>query len=217
MKLVKYCVPQGAHFFVLLSSCIALLLSLTSSAHAVVLSEYSLQYENKQWVLSFDQKTSQLRDAIYASRPDLKGMNLNSEVFMDATANHIISNLSITYGREQLDIVPQHMHYGGLRFESRFIVEGLSENPDNLNLSVDGFDAHEHSVVLFRVSIGKEGYLNYFNQNQHVATFDFATKSYTMEEVSSGGGGKRILYALLLLVLVGVAFRLFNTRRVNFR
>lgn len=214
MKLVKqYCAPHGA-LFLPLFICIALcLLSLQSKAHTIVLSEYSFEFKNEQWVLTFDQKTSQLRDAIYAKRPDLKGINLNSEVFLNATEDYIISNLSLKYNGERLRIVRQHMRFGGLKFESRFVVEGLPEAPAYLNIRVDGFDEHEHSIVLFRVIEETEGYLNYFNQEQRLASFNFATKSFAFEEVKANTRYTFILYALAFLIVVAFAVKLARSKR----
>lgn len=212
MKRVKNCVPLGAQFFIFLFSS---LLSFNSLGHRVVLSEYTLQYENGYWILSFDQKTSQLRDAIYASNPDLKGINLNSDVFLEATENYIMRSLILIYDGETLRFEPQKMRYGGLRFESRFIVEGLDTNPDYLVIKVDGFDAHEHSVVLFRFSEEDEAYLNYFNQDQRLATLDFATHRYVFEEIVSSGADRFWLYAISALVLLVLVIKLVRMRAVG--
>lgn len=215
MKLIRFCVPSGTHFLVLLTSVIALSFSFSSSAHTVVLSEYSLEYREDHWVLLFDQKTSQLVDAIRNTKPELKGINLNSEVFLDATASHITSNLLLTFEGKPLRLTPQHMHYGGLKFESRFLVEGLGENPDFLTMEVDSFDAHEHSIVIFRVTEGKDGYLNYFDQTNRLATFDFSAKSYVFNEVKSSGRYEFILQTILMLVLLGIVVKLFTRKKVT--
>lgn len=216
MKLVRqYCAPIGALFFPLFLYIASSLLSLQSRAHTVVLSEYSLEYKNEQWVLTFEQKTSQLRDAIYALRPDLQGINLNSEAFLDATEDYIISNMSLKYHGEELRIVRQHMHYSGLRFESRFIAEGLPDAPEYLNIQVNGFDAHEHSIVLFRVIEETEGYLNYFNQEQRLGSFDFKTKSFAFEEVKTNGRHISILYALISLIIIGFVVKLIRAKKVT--
>lgn len=210
VKLKIKCALLRAHFFILLL--VALTNSFNAVAHNVVLSEYSLSYVNNQWILTFKQKTSYLRDAIYETRSDLKGINLNSEVFKEATAEHIITNLSLKYRGEVLLVEPIQMKYGGLSFESTFSVEGLPNDPDFLTIKTDAFDAHEHSIVLFRVTKGTEGYLHYFNQEQRLATFDFTTRSYTMEETESIGSYKSIIYGVLTLIVVAVIAKLFLRR-----
>ncbi len=204
LKQKDKCALLRAHFFIVLLSLIAFAGSFNCTAHNIVLSEYSLSYENDQWVLSFKQKTSYLRDAIYETRPDLKGINLNSDVFKEATSQHIITNLTLRYRGDLLRLKPIQMQYGGLSFESVFSVQGLPGDPDYLTIQTDAFDAHEHSIVLFRVTKETEGYLHYFNQDQRLATFDFASHSYTMDEVQSTGNYRSILYGILILVIVVV-------------
>lgn len=214
MRPLRFCAPKWAHFALLLSILAVFLLSLQSSAHTIVLSEYTLQYQNEGWTLSFHKKTNQLRDAIYSSRPDLKGINLNSKDFKAATFDYITSNLSLAYQGDQLRIIPQNMHYGGLRFESTFLVEGLAEEPDFLGIKVNGFDGHEHSIVLFRIAIEKEGYLNYFNEHQRVATFDFTSHHYAFEEMKSDQSPKSAFYTMLFVVFTGVVVWLFPGKRL---
>ncbi len=199
----------------LLACFIVLWANLASLAHPIVFSEYSLKYENEQWVLSFDQKTSYLRDAIYAVKPDLKGMNLNSSLFLEATADHITSNLTLKYRGKLLRIIPQQMKYGGLKFQSTFLVEGLTVEPDYLTIKTDGFDVHEHSVVLFRIGVENEGYLNYFNKDQKLATFDFTAHRYVFEEITPSGHYEFVFYAILIAVLIiGLAIRRFRAKKV---
>lgn len=214
MRPNRKCASSGAHFSLFWASVFTLFFSFTGAAHTVVLSEFSLARESEQWVLSFDQKTSQLRDAIYAFRPDLKGTNLNSEEFKEATRKYVVSNLFLKYQGELLQIVPRSMHYGGLRFESTFLVEGLARKPDLLTIQVESFDAHEHSIVLFRIAEEQDGSLNYFNQNQRLATFDFNTKRYVFGDIQPNGKNKLqfILYGVLFLILLGGAARLFQAR-----
>lgn len=202
MQLIRICVLLRTHFLIVLTGLVCMFVH-PGSAHNVVLSEYSLQYQNEQWVLKFDQKTSYLRDAIYATRPDLKGINLNSQPYLQATADHIATNLTLKYEGDKLRITPQHMKYGGLKFESTFIVEGLSPTPDYLVIKTEGFDTHEHSVMLFRMTIGKDGYLNYFAQDRRLATFDFTKRSYVFEEMDAGGGYGFLVYVVLLVLVVG--------------
>lgn len=84
-QIAKKCVTKRTHFFILFFSLVFMLYAVDSSAHRIVLSAYKLKYENDSWVLYFQQKTGALRDAVYNVKPDLKGMNLNSETFLDAT------------------------------------------------------------------------------------------------------------------------------------
>lgn len=213
MKLVRHCVPSGTHFFLLLISFFLITSSFNSLAHPVILSEYSLQYENGQWILLFKQKTSYLRDAIYAIEPELKGQNLNGEDFLEATSDYLISTLTLKYNGDALQVKPQHMRYGGLRFESRLLVEGLPENPDYLTIQSDGFDTHEHSIVLFRVAIGDDAFLNYFNQEQRLATFSFSDHSYFFEEVESDNTSKLIFYMILVLTIVGIGVKVARKKK----
>ena len=210
MKPIRPGAPKRLFFF---AFALFSLRSFSVHAHTVVLSEYTLQYEDNNWTLYFKQKTSHLRDAIYFSNPGLKGINLNGEVFLAATAKHIVSNIALTHQGKQLRISPKQMHYGGLRFESVFQVEGLSGDPDYLSIKTDGFDSHEHSVKLFRTTIEEEGYLHYFNQEQRLATFDFETHNYSIGEITSDKGNNIVFYALLLLVAGGVAIGLFYKKR----
>ncbi len=213
MRPTSLFVAKKLHFTLWLVSIVSLSFSLSGSGHAIVFSEYSLRYDNEQWILSFDQKTRYLRDAIYATRPDLKGTNLNSSDFLDATANHITANLVLKYKGRLLRIVPQQMRYGGLKFESTFVVEGLPEQPGFLTIKTDGFDVHDHSIILFRVAIENEGYLNYFNQDQRLATFDFVLHRYVFEEISPIGRHNLIFYVILLLVLAGASVLLNKAKK----
>lgn len=213
MKLVRSCVPSGTHFLFLLTSFFLFINSHNVSAHTVVFSEYSLQYANGQWHLLFIQKTSYLRDAIYAVEPGLKGQNLNCDDFLEATSNYLTSTLKLKYRGNPLRIEPQYMRYGGLRFESGFLVEGLPEDPDYLTIRSDGFDTHEHSIVLFRVAIEDDAYVNYFNQDQRLATFDFASHSYVFEEVKSDNRYKIILLTIFGLLLVAGVGKFIRSKK----
>ncbi len=178
-----------------------------------MLSEYSLSYKDDVWILNFKQKTSYLRDAIYANRPDLKGTNLNSDDFLEQTSKHIIENLSLKFEGNQLSISPVEMKYGGLSFESTFIVNGLPSNPDFLTIKVDAFDEHEHSIVLFRVANGSDAYLNYFNQEQRLATFDFESHSYVFEEIRSGESSNLIIYALIAVLVLFLVIKVVRDKK----
>ena len=84
-----------------------------SQAHAIVLSEYSLEYRDGQWELSLVQKTSQLRDAIYAVKPELRGINLNSQDFLNATEEFVNKNLNLSMNGRELSFKSHKMSYGG--------------------------------------------------------------------------------------------------------
>ena len=207
------CTPRRVYFKVLLTGLAAYACILTGLAHPVVSSEYSLHYKNEQWVLTFEQKTSYLRDAVYASKPDLKGINLNSNVFLEATEAYITANINLTYKGKPIRIVPRHMQYGGLRFKSAFFVEGLPEKPGYLTIKSDGFDVHEHAIVLFRVITETEGYLNYFNKDQRLATFDFDAHQYVFEEIKPGLEYKMIFYFVSIVFVIGGVAMLFQSKK----
>ena len=159
-----------------------LTMSLSAKKHPVVFAEYALEYQGGEWILSFTQKTSYLRDAIYATRPELKGINLNSDQFLQATSNHVKSNIGLRYRNDALILYPRYMKYGGLKFESSFVVEGLTKKPEHLGIVTGGYDVHEHSIIIFQITEGSGGFMNYFNRNDKAATFDFEKSQFVMGE-----------------------------------
>lgn len=178
-------------------------MSFPASAHTVVLSEYTLSYEEDRWILRFVQRTRHLRDAIYDYRPDLKGINLNGESFLLATARHIQSNLQINSQGNFVEISPIQMQYGGLRFESSFELPDLPRNPKLITIQADGFDSHEHSIVLFRIQMGREAYLHHFNQVERTTSFDFEQKQYFLEDKKSEQAPPLVLFLVVFWHLMG--------------
>ena len=189
------------------------LFRLNGTPHPVIFAEYSLEYQENQWVLSFTQKTSYLRDAIYAKRPDLKGTNMNSSEFLEATVDHIRSSLSLKSRGAALTISPQYLKYGGLRFESRFILNDLPEGSEYLSIKTGGYDVHEHSIIVFQVAEGNLGHMKYFNRNESEATFDFETKQFMTGDFTPAGGSKISYYFLILLALIVVFAMLIGVKR----
>ena len=160
-------------------------------------------------MLSFQKKTSQLRDAIYSLRPDLKGTNLNSEVFLDETKQYITNTFTLKYDGKLLKIVPGHMRYGGLIFEGQFFLEGLPQHPDYLAIETCGFDRHEHSINLLSITVGEQGYVHYFNKNRDFAVFSFDSKEYTFSEIKTSGGYQALIYVAGLLIILIIIDRVF--------
>lgn len=185
-----------------------LLFTFKGSAHSVVLSEYRLEYKKDGWMLSFQRKTGQLRDAIYSIRPDLKGTDLNSEIFLDETTRYIANTFTLKYDGKLLKIVPAYMRYGGLKFEAQFFLEGLPKHPEYLTIESSGFDRHEHSINLLSITIGEQGYVNYFNRKRDFAVFSFDSKHYTFSEIKTSGGYQALIYIaglLITLIIIGRA------------
>ncbi|MDN5215145.1 hypothetical protein QQ020_23900 [Fulvivirgaceae bacterium BMA12] len=164
-----------------------------------------MKYKKDKWILSFQQKTGHLRDAIYAIRPDLKGTDLNSEIFLDETTRHITNSFILKYDGKLLKIVPKYMRYGGLKFEAQFFLEGLPKHPEYLAIQSTGFDRHEHSINLLSITIGEQGYVNYFNRSRDFAVFSFDSKQYTFSEIKTLGGYQVLIYitGLLTILIVG--------------
>lgn len=178
-----------------------------SIAHTTEISEYSINKKGDRWVLSFYQKTSQLRDAIYAGRPELKGMNLNSETFLQATSDHIENSVLLMQEGVQLNLIPEEMNYGGLRFSGEFELSGIESNPEKLVIKANAFEEHEHAILVFKVMDGAEGYLYYFNKDRREAIFDFKTKHYSFQEEAERQFGSSnwvvisLLFSLILIYL----------------
>ncbi|GEM_PF-4947302 len=194
-----------------------ILLTFRTTAHTVVLSEYRMNYEKEGWVLSFQQKTSQLRDAIYAVRPDLKGTNLNSRDFLDETRRYIAENFSMKNRGELLSITPMSMQYGGLNFEAEFFVEGLPKHPDHLIIATSGFDTHEHSVKLLSITLGEQGYLNYFNSEQKQANFSFNARRYVPLETDAQESNNYLISIIVFLTtIIIVPMALFKPSKLEF-
>ena len=159
-------------------------------------------------MLSFRQKTGQLRDAIHSIRPDLKGTNLNSEIFLDETTRYIANSFTLKHGGKFLKIVPTYMRYGGLTFEAQFLLEGLPKHPDYLAIASSGFNNHEHAINLLSITIGEQGYVNYFNRKREFAVFSFDSKQYTFSEIKTSGGYENLIYIagfLAMLMIIGRA------------
>jgi len=71
-------------------------ISTTAMAHIVIDSNYYLRYIKDQgWTIYFNTKTSSLSKRIQELNPDLKGTNLNSTTFKQATFNYLEESISI--------------------------------------------------------------------------------------------------------------------------
>lgn len=210
--------PLLAVFIKLILLSPLLLFTFKGSAHSVVLSEYRLEYKEDGWMLSFQQKTGQLRDAIYSIRPDLKGTNLNSEIFLEETTRYITNTFTLKYDGKFLKIVPTYMRYGGLKFEAQFLLKGLPKHPEYLAIKSSGFDRHEHSINLLSITIGEHGYVNYFNRNRDFAVFSFDSKQYTFSEVKTSGGYQALIYIaglLIILIIIDRALPVINIQELK--
>ncbi len=189
--------------FKLLISAVFVLFILESAAHTIVLSSYKLKNENDGWTLHFQQKTRALRDAIYAERSDLKGVDLNSDVFLNATSSFITEHVMLQHKGTLLRLTPKLMKYDGLSFKGQFTVEGLEKDPDYLSIATSGFDTHEHSMKIFSISIGKESYLYNFRLDQKQALFSFGSKRYLLGDAEPSNDNQSWPYlAGLFAVLI---------------
>ncbi len=205
---------QNGGFILRILICLAFLInSISTIAHTVVLAQYSMRLDNGLWVLNFEQKTGHLRDEIYARNPALKGINLNSEAFLSATAAYIKETLNLKTESKDFELDPIYMRYGGLRFESQFIIPDLPKSPDRISIRAEGFDTHEHSIVVFRIEIDNGGYLHQFSQDQRFASFDFISRSYNMSEANTQNWTLNRLWALIpFLILLGLGIKRYRRR-----
>lgn len=205
---------KRAHCF-LIPILFLLLLSFKSYSHSILLSEYALTYDDKeQWVLFFKQKTSFMRDQVLKEHPELKGTNLNSDAFHQATYKHISSLMTLTYQGKALHIKPSRMEYGGLIFGSMFAVSGLPKDPDFITIETHWKEGYEHATVLFRVAQDNDSFLKYFSQDQNLelATYDFATHTYLDGEVIGNKDTPVTTYLVIAIFLVGLLVVFFKRR-----
>ncbi|MEM9340771.1 MAG: hypothetical protein AAGA66_18705 [Bacteroidota bacterium] len=196
-----------------MTSLIALFFSLSSTAHTIVLSGYMLEYKNGQWELASLQRTRVLENAIYRLSPDLKGVDLNSEAFHEATAAYLKTSLSLKHEGKTLPMVPLNMNYNGLSFESTFVVEGLPQAPSFLTIKAKGYEGHKGFTTLFRVILEKEGHQVYLNSEQNLATFDFKTQEYSFTEKEKVKHYSFVMYVIALTVLIGIVLKVFASKR----
>lgn len=196
------CTLRKVHFLTLFLAPFLLLSSLETSGHTVVLSLCKLKYEQDGWRLYFQQKTRPLRDAIYAGRLDLKGMNLNSELFLRETHKYITNNFTLKNEGKPLTISPKYLKYDGRNFEGQFFVKGLPKNPDDLTIETSGFDVHEHSMKVLSIIVGDQAYLYNFNKEQNQAIFSFNSKQYLSSKEKTYWEYKPLIFYITGLLIV---------------
>ncbi|MEM6644388.1 MAG: hypothetical protein AAF616_15520 [Bacteroidota bacterium] len=176
-KIKSYRAHYWARYF-WVSVFLSLINILPLKAHTIVMVQYELIEVDGNWTFYFRQKTNQLRNTIYDKRPELKGLNLNSEDFLNATAETIISSLQLFSDGNPIDLVPKTMEYGGLEFEAFFNVCGLPSKPQSLRIETSSFDEHEHSIAVMKVTQNNDSFLHFFNSKETAAIYDFSTRRY---------------------------------------
>ncbi|MEM8894555.1 MAG: hypothetical protein AAGC88_08255 [Bacteroidota bacterium] len=190
-------------------------LTYSAAAHTVVLSDHRIAYQEEGWVLTFKQKTSQLRDIVYELNPNLKGKNLNSQEFLDETARLISRDFRLVSNDNSLSLMPLRMQYDGLRFEGRFLIDGLPENPDYVTIETYGFDSHDHSVKSLSIYLNDQGYVHYFNSNQTLAAFSFSDRTYLDVGELPKHDKTNLIYVGLVIFVLCLAVFLFQFVRTK--
>ena len=203
---LKKCTNKKVHFFTLFFALFFLLFTLETSAHAIMLSVCKLKYEQDGWNLYFQQKTRPLRDAIYTIRADLKGINLNSEIFLNETSQYINNSLTLKNKGKLLKITPKSLKYNGLKFEGQFSVEDLPKNPDDLTIETAGFEIHEHAMKVLSINVGDQEYLCNFNKEQKQAIFSFDSKQFIPFEEKTSEGSRFLIYLITGCLIILIVF-----------
>ena len=191
-----------------------LLISIVCFSHAITISSYELFRKKDTWILSVEQKTRALRDAVYLLEPELKGKNLNSDEFLEKTHQYVEESIVLQYDGDVVRLKPINARFGGLKYEAQYAIEGLPLNPKEVTIKTSGYDDHEHSTKIFSITIGDQGYVEYFNKSKFSATFTFEGKQYEFESENSELG---ILRALLLIPLLGFILFVLLKRKTLFK
>lgn len=207
MKTSTRCTFQQVHSFKLFWVSLLIFDAIETSAHTIVLSMCKLKYEDHGWCLYFQQKTRPLRDAIYHNRADLKGINLNSEAFLNETSKYIRDNFTLKNNDKLLKFTPKYLKYNGLNFEGQFLVEGLLKQPDELSIFASGFDVHEHAMKILSIQVEEQEYLYNFNKEQKQITFSFDSKKYISSENSVSKGYTMLIYGIAGALMIFMIIR----------
>ncbi|PWJ44030.1 hypothetical protein BC781_101380 [Sediminitomix flava] len=205
--------------FILIISLFSLFVSTESKAHTVVLSTYKLKYEDHAWKLFFSQKTRPLRDAIYASNPELKGINLNSLKFLEETSRHIKGNFVLENEGTLLNLKAERLQFDGLQFEGKFTIENLDELPEFLSIRNTGFDTHKHSVKVVSIASQGQEYIHNFNLTQKEAVFSFETNEFISPEGKPLKSFKWyfiVVGSFLILIILRLMLSRINKRKLSF-
>lgn len=183
-------------------------------AHTVVVSAYHLEFKTDRWVLDFKQETGSLRDALYALHPNLKGINLNSKRFLDATKDYIATTLQLENEGGFYKISPLFMRFDGRHFTGEFEVLDLARHPEGIGIQTAGFEHHEHASRFLTIRKDGKDYRYQFFETNKAAYFDFSVSGFHTkgkENTSSATPFFVVTGVLLLIVVFSQVFKMEKT------
>ncbi|MEL6305640.1 MAG: hypothetical protein AAFQ20_12730 [Bacteroidota bacterium] len=183
-------------------------------AHTVVVSAYHLEFKKDRWMLSVKQETGSLRDALYALHPDLKGINLNSKRFLDATKDYIATTLKLENEGGFYKISPLFMRFDGRRFTGEFEVLDLKRHPEGIGIQTAGFEHHEHASRFLTIRKDGKDYRYQFFETNKAAYFDFSVSGFHSQGKKTTSSATPFFVVTGVLLLIVVFSQVFKTQKL---